>query len=237
MKKSPKPSLWLAMTAAVAFVGAGGMYWQYGSLNAKTSEFNKLKALARKPYQVEDDLHRTQQEVSEAQQRLEHLEKAVPDFAYVPTLLKELEQFGKDHGLDVFGVRPMPKQDSKDKKKVKKAKEPYVELVIEVKGRGTFAAISSFVRDLQKFPKIVAARAVSLKPKNEPNMPSNLLDMTIELRTFLFRPTQEELDALAAEAQTGQPDANAQAGGPHPTAQAPNPGTSNSNGVKPSGQQ
>lgn len=236
MKKSPKPSIWLAMTGAVAFVAAGGMYWQYGSFGSKTAEFDKLKSLVRKPYQVEEDLEKTQQEVAEAQQRLEHLEKAVPDFAYVPTLLKELELFGKDHGLDVFGVRPMPKQESKDKKKVKKIKEPYVELVIEVKGRGTYPAIASFVKDLRTFPKIVAARAVSLKPKNEPNATSNLLDMTIELRTFLFRPSKEELEALASEIQAGQPEAGPAGSQPHPTAQAPG-GAPISNGVKTSGQQ
>lgn len=234
MKKTPKPTLWLALTAAIALVGAGGMYMQYGSYSDLGSEEVKLRRLARRPYQVEEELSKIMGDVQVAQQQLIHLEKAVPAFAYVPTLLKELESFGRQHGLEIFGVRPMPKQEAKDKKGAKKKKEPYVELVIEVKGRGSYDAVSSFVHGLQTFPKIVAARAVSLQPKNESNVSTDILDMTIELKTYLFRPSQEELEQLAEDfkksVEGGGQEHKGQAGAvgaegndPHPTASTERP--------------
>lgn len=220
MKKKPsKPTIWLVLTALVAFVGAGGMYMQYSSYSSIEVERNKLKKEVKRPYQVQEELDDIKKQVEEGQQKLEHLEKSVPAFAYVPTLLKELETFGREHGLEVFGVRPIPKQESaKDKKSGKQKKQPYVELVIEVKGRGSFAAVSEFVNALQAFPKIVAARAVSLKPKNEPGLNSDVLDMTIELKTYLFRPSKEELSALADEfKKTSSQGAGPEVSQPHPS--------------------
>ncbi|MBI5707323.1 MAG: type 4a pilus biogenesis protein PilO [Armatimonadetes bacterium] len=218
-KKTPKPTIWLVLTALVAFVGAGGMYMQYSSLTAAQVERDKLKKEVKRPYQVQEELDETKRQVEEGQKQLEHLEKSVPAFAYVPTLLKELESFGRAHGLEVFGVRPIPKQESaKDKKAGKQKKQPYVELVIEVKGRGTFKAASEFVTALQTFPKIVAARAVSLKPKNEPGLNSDVLDMTIELKTYLFRPSKDELSALADEfKKSSSQGAGAEIQEPHPS--------------------
>lgn len=221
-KKSPKPTIWLVLTALVAFVGAGGMYMQYSSYSSSQEEKDKLKKEVKRPYQVQEELDDTKKQVEEGQKQLEHLEKSVPAFAYVPTLLKELESFGREHGLEVFGVRPIPKQDSsKDKKSGKQKKLPYVELVIEVQGRGTFRAASEFVSALQTFPKIVAARAVSLKPKNEPGLNSDILDMTIELKTYLFRPSKDELAALADEFKKSS------SSGTMPEAQEPHPSVAN----------
>ena len=102
MKKTAKPGIWLVLTSLTALIGAGGMYMQFGSLNEKGAEYKKLKTLARKPAEVEKELEETKTEVQAAQQRLDHLESAVPAFAYVPTLLKELRK--RNPGLKIIFV-------------------------------------------------------------------------------------------------------------------------------------
>ena len=93
------------------------------------------------------------------------------------------------------------KKNDRDEKTIKaelvtlgKRKKPYTELDIEVRGRGSYRAVMSFVSALQSFPKIVAARTLSLTPKVDRNDPSGAvkLDTTIELRTYLFAPAKDE---------------------------------------------
>jgi hypothetical protein len=123
------------------------------------------------------------------------LEQGVPEFAYVPTLLKELEAFGISNGIEVFGVRPMPNpvQTPKDKEK-KRIQKAYIELLIEVKGRGRYENVMRFIQGLKAFPKIVASKAVSLSPRNDSQSENTSeLDVTVELKTFLFPPKQDAL--------------------------------------------
>lgn len=184
--------LWI-LTAAIFLVGGGGSYMIYGGLSDKQAKINSLKAEAKDAEALEAELADLKTQVGESSDKLAHLEKGIPELAYIPTMLKELETFGKANGIDVKGVRPIPAPKDKNAKVKKKAK-PYNELAIEIKGKGKFRSVLNFIAALKTFPKIVAARTVSLTPKMSPKNENSGTDLevVVELRAFLFKPDKDE---------------------------------------------
>lgn len=195
MKSGPNPKIFLVLTILTLVVGSGLSYMQYGSYSETSSEAKRLRADAKDRETVELELQAAIDRLNETRGKLVHLEQSVAETEYVPTMLKELERLGTECGIQVTGVRPIPKQvvsnvAVKDEKgeTAKKVRKPYTELDIEVKGRGNYQAVLKFITGLTQFPKIVAARTVSLQPKNDTRNPYSkpVLDCTIELRSYLF---------------------------------------------------
>jgi Tfp pilus assembly protein PilO len=194
VKRNSKATLFLILSGVVFLLGCGGAYVLYGEYSSKEAEAAKLRKDTKDFKQLETELQTIIDENKDNMVKLAHLEKGVPEMAYVPTMLKELEAFGKKNGIQVLGVRPVPQAQSNDPKKKPKAK-PYNELTIEIKGRGAYRSAMSFVTGLKTFPKIVAARMVSLAPKNDQKAgeaAARTLEMTVELRAYLFKPQKGE---------------------------------------------
>lgn len=213
MKKQPKPTLYLILTAVTLLAGSGAIAYQYMAYGEKAEQAKKLRAEALDADAIQKNLEESQLEVNQAKERLAHLEKGVPQFAYIPTMLKELEALGKQQGIEVLGARPIPKPV--DPKADPKKRPPYDELIIEIKGRGSYRSALNFLNALTKFPKIVAARTVALQPKNDgpgaSNASGRVLDVTIELRAFVFPVEASEAEF---EIQVGdKPQANAPSSG------------------------
>lgn len=193
MSKKKSPQLFFILAALMLAGGTGATIYQYSGINEKWDDLAELKKDTRDPKDIKAELDETSAKVASARTEIEHLERGVPAFAYVPTMLKELEICGKENGIEVLGVRPIPKAapgpNDKNTSGTHKKKDPYQELAIEVKGRGVFKSVQSFVVALERFPKIVGARSISIQPRNEADNPSvRKLDATIELRAFLFPP-------------------------------------------------
>lgn len=198
MKKSPKPTVYIVMMLATLVLGAGGMFWLWGEVSGRAAEAENIKKSIRSGADLEKELADSAAKLAESQSKLNHLEKGVPDFAYIPTMLKELETTGKQQGIDVFGVRPITIAEPAKKSDGSKPKrKPYDELAIEVKGRGTYRSVLNFVDSLKSFPKIVAARTVALQPirSTKPEDDKGLLDVTIELRAYVFPEKEAETKA------------------------------------------
>lgn len=189
----PNPKVLIALTVLTLFGGAGACYWQYGNLTSAETRVKSLKKEALDEATLKTQLEHALVDLDESAKKLAHLEQSVSQAEYIPTLLKEIENVGRQNGLAVLGVRPLPKQVVKGKKgeEAKPERKPYVELNIEIRGRGTYKAVLNFVNALQTFPKIVAARTVSLQPKAVKDDPRINLDTTIELRTYLFLPPRQ----------------------------------------------
>lgn len=191
--KGPNPIIFIGLTALTLVVGGGAIFMQYSALSDTQNRVAQLKKDEKDEVQLQNQLQQSVAHVQEASARLNHLEQGIPEIAYVPTMLKELEAVGTENGIEVLGVRPVPKQVSapspKDEKGTKSTPKAYDELDIEVTGRGSYKAIKNFVRALQGFPKIVAARTVSLSPKQETGVIGGApkLEATISLRSYLFR--------------------------------------------------
>ncbi len=189
MKKTPKPTGYIVLMLATLVLGAGGVFFLWQEVSGRTSEIAALKKTIRSGDDLQKQADESGLKLSESQQKLDHLEKGVPEFAYVPTMLKELETTGKQQGIDVFGVRPTPVAEPPKKADGTKPKrKAYDELAIEIKGRGNYRSVMNFIDALKKFPKIVAARTVALQPirSGKPEEVKGLLDVTIELRAFVF---------------------------------------------------
>lgn len=194
MKKGPNPKLFLLMAVAALVLGGGLTFMAFSNLGSTQDNLHKLQAESKDAKALEQELATSVASLQESATKLQHLEQGVQDYAYIPTLLTELEKVGKSSGIDVTGVRPVPKAPT-----VKKdgsgdgtptKRKAYDELDIEVKGRGNYRSVMNFIQALGKFPKIVAARTVELSPKNDPTLPTSSLDVTINLRAYVFAAPQ-----------------------------------------------
>lgn len=211
MSATPKAPLFMALACLSFVVGGGAVYWQYSQLEESQAQVESLAKKLKDAKAIENQLKDSAGKLQESSEKLKHLEKGVPEVAYVPTLLTELENVGKQHGIEVLGVRPLPpKADPKAKAGEPgepKAKKSYEELDIEVKGRGKFASVLQFLAALQTFPKIVAVRTATLTPKRELNDKGIAsLDVTVELRAYLFPPSKDDIK-LANSAAPAAPSA------------------------------
>ncbi len=194
--KGPNPKLFIVLTILTVLAGSGLSYMQYSSYTELSGKVDQLKKSAKDRTEIQAELSDANTQLNETRGKLVHLEQSIPEPTYVPTMLKELEKLGKESGIDVLGVRPVPKAvvrpmkqegESGDGDGPKKQRKPYTELTIEVRGRGNYKAVMNFINGLTTFPKIVAARTVSLQPKSDnKNLGAPKLDCTIELRSYLF---------------------------------------------------
>ncbi|MBX3119783.1 MAG: type 4a pilus biogenesis protein PilO [Fimbriimonadaceae bacterium] len=202
MKKTPKPTGYIVMMIATLVLGGGGMFYLWGEVSGRAGEVAQMRSSVRSGDDLQKEVWESSAKLVDSEAKLNHLEKGVPDFAYIPTMLKELETTGKLQGIDVFGVRPItiaePPKKSDGTKPQRKA---YDELAIEVKGRGSYRSVLNFVDALKTFPKIVAARTVSLQPirTGKPDDVKGQLDVTIELRAYVFAVKEDTKPKAKAE--------------------------------------
>jgi Tfp pilus assembly protein PilO len=178
--------MYLALGTVV--VGGSLCYFEYTRLGDVERRVSKLRTEVSDPKAVKTRLDQSSMKLEGAQQSLMHLEANVSSAAYVPSLLRDLDGYGKQNGIAVTGVRPAPKKPGDDEAKSKNQK-PYDELSIQVTGQGDFDSIENFVANLPKFPKIVAARMISIEPARTsgPEKKTGLLNMTVELKAYVFK--------------------------------------------------
>ena len=185
--------IYIALSVAALFGGGGACYLQMQNLDYYGKQVRDLRAQLSKQGDVQTQLDEVTQRVQLSQEKLDHLEQGVPQRAYMPTLMTELEGLGKRNGILVTGVRPMPAKFAPPPvkggdKPAASARKTYEEQDVEVKGNGHYLKVLAFLSELERFPKIVSVQSVTLTPKNDLNAkgdPSNL-DVTVELKAFLF---------------------------------------------------
>ncbi len=193
MSRGQNPRTLVLLTAIVFVVGAGTVYWQYSSMSAAADRLASVKKTLADASKLEAQVTETSARLAESQEQLNHLEKGVPEVAYIPTLLTEIEQVGRQCGIQVTGVKPTmvkpeeQKEGDAPKDAKPKPKKPYDEIEIDVTGRGSFGAVQSLLAALNRFPKIVSVRSVDIAPKRDVNGMANVLDATLKLRAYVFR--------------------------------------------------
>jgi Tfp pilus assembly protein PilO len=178
---------------AVLFIGGALIYWQMGNRSTAAERVARLQSELPDMDQVNADLVKSQQDLEAARIDLEHLEKALPETAYIPTLLKELEILGTSKNVKVTGIRPLlVRNDTKDSAKEDDA---YQKLDIDITGQGTYRALLEMISALKGFPKILAVNTISMQPKQQTGgQSSNELDATIRLRAFVFKEAMAPLE-------------------------------------------
>lgn len=132
----------------------------------------------------------------DAEAKLGILEQGVSTKAYVPTLLRQIEDLGKKVGLRVVGVRPRPQiaattsapsTAESDKKKEQKPKkpEPYEKLDIDIELDGKYWNVVRFLEEITYFPKIITVNGIQITPETQP-MKTSQPDLTVRLSTTAF---------------------------------------------------
>ena len=106
MKRAPNPQVLFGLAAAVFFGAVGFLFLENGSLNSKRAKVAELREQDREQQQIFSKLEDSKKDLADLKAKLVHLEQGVPDPAYVPTMLKELELAGKQKGIEVTGLRP-----------------------------------------------------------------------------------------------------------------------------------
>ena len=187
MKVTPGPKVFYILSGLVVAIGGVATYLGYSQVDEQHMKLENRRKEVRKEADVKKELEESTAKITQLQQQLKHLEEGVPSFAYIPTMLKELEVVGSSNGIDVLGVRPAIAPPPKGEKAEKK--NPYEEQLINVKGRGNFRNVLNFVDSLNRFPKIVAVRMLNIVPKVDPAKPleSPKLEVEIELKAYAFK--------------------------------------------------
>lgn len=190
----------MLVALAAVLVGGGAVYMQYSAMTEAEAKMKSLEAEVPKEEELQASLDQTNATIVDYQTRLTHLEKGVPTIAYIPTLLREIEQTGINSNMKITGVVPvLPPPTPAGVKKEKKA---YEELDIDLTGRGDYNSVVALVDALRRFPKIVAVQTINLAPKVGQGSRYEYLDAKIRIRAFVFPNDQEgthsQLKAAAA---------------------------------------
>lgn len=189
MKKGPNPKVYFALAGLTLAGGMGFLFVLNKGLGALRSKVAQMGEQVMEQHQLFAKLSDSKKSLEDLKSKLAHLEQGVPEAAYLPGMLKELEDAGKANGIEVTGVRPMTnKGPTYGKVTDPNASKPYQPLDLELKGKGHYADLVSFVRALNVFPKIVAVRTVGITPPALGQKGADdRLDLTLGLRAFVFK--------------------------------------------------
>ncbi|HXH60865.1 MAG TPA: type 4a pilus biogenesis protein PilO [Fimbriimonadaceae bacterium] len=182
----------VGLVAGIVFLfGGGATYYQYNAVADEKTKVADLEKQVPSQKELQQELADSQAKLAEFRSKVSHLEANVPDVAFVPTLLKELEQIGISNDIKVIGVRPMPEvatptPPNEDGHKVEKKKD-YDEINIEIKGRGTYDSVKAFLDSLQTFPKVIAVKTVSLSPQRDMgDHGAQQVEATVNIVAYVF---------------------------------------------------
>jgi len=213
MRLKPNKSTMTLLAAAFGLVVLifGGILWLQQSALAEASETRQAreteledgKRLAGRAVQARELLERDRAQIV-------FLEEGVSDAAYVPTLLKQVEDLAVGTNNRVLGVRPQAQTqgatrleqrrdpDAKegeaggDDKPVEKP-EPYTRLNIQVNMVGTYQSSQMFIQRLTRFPKIVSVDQIQLRPHRAATGPGGevgeqgQLDIELKVTAFVMK--------------------------------------------------
>ncbi len=145
----------------------------------------------------------------ELQERLSVLEPSLPDSAYVPTFLRQIETLASETKNAILLIRPKPPVERSGADAVAINNEtgeitaatgtdaavnqrnalPYDFRPIELKLEGTYWTMVAFLEQLRQFPKMIAVNDVSFSPKGGEGEHSRSPDLTatMELTAVILK--------------------------------------------------
>src|SRR3569833_1408136 len=161
----------------VVFVTGGIVWYQQDSLGKTLVSLEQKKTEMHDGQRIARRREEAHAALEQDRQQLAFLENGVSDAAYVPTLLKQLEELAHGTQNQVLGVRPQVEtaaptriqqrrdpdaaakggsSDAKDKDgkdKTEAKPEPYTRLCIQVSLEGCYKSTQDFLDHLTRFPK------------------------------------------------------------------------------------
>jgi Tfp pilus assembly protein PilO len=180
--------------AALCLIGLGASVYRAKADQLKTLQ----RELEQKESQLEDvrtklaSQPQLEERYDNLQARLSVLEPALPDSAYIPTFLRQIEGLATGTQNRITMIRPKPAAHAarpgnaavindetgeisqspgqSDQGKARKAGEverlplPYDHVPIELKIEGTYWTLIDFLAELQRFPKMIAVNNIGFYP-------------------------------------------------------------------------
>ncbi len=162
----------LLITAIVAggyFVFVKDLQAEYDRTVSK--EVKLRKTFQQKAHQA-SNLEAYREQMSEMEETFGALVSQLPSDTEVPGLLEDIDEKGTESGLVIQSVTLQKER----------AREFYVELPIEIKVRGPYHELGTFVSGIASMPRIVTLHNYDIKKGK-----GGILDMTIEARTYRYR--------------------------------------------------
>jgi Tfp pilus assembly protein PilO len=185
---------------ALCLIGLGASLYQ-----AKAAELDELERDLRQQETHYRDIQaklKTMPELEshheELQDRLSVLEPALPDSAYIPTFLRQIEGLATDTDNTILLIRPKPQMQRSaadavtinnetgavmhnaepDEAADQASSLPYDFRPIELQLEGTYWTMVAFLEQLRQFPKMIAVSDVSFSPNCAPGEFSRSPDLT-----------------------------------------------------------
>lgn len=189
MKGGLTPNALTLLAVLALAIGGGAVYFQYNNMVEAEAKAKSLDSEVPEESELLADLEKAKGEITTLGAELTHLEAGVPQPAYIPTMLQELEQTSTNANLKVTGVRPIvPPPLPPGAERENKA---YQEVEIDITGKGDYQSVINLVDMMRKFPKIVSVQTLNLTPKVEANQSTySSLDTTMRLKAFVFPSNQ-----------------------------------------------
>lgn len=206
MKFNLTPRTFYVLTGIVVVAGSGVLWMTNSSISDQSSHIDSLRKELRDEKEVQKELADSKKKVDDLKFKLQHLEEGVQQYAYIPTMMKELEDYGKVNKIQIVQIKPiiMPQTPGKDKDE--RRKNAYEEMNVSVKCRGSYEDSLRFLQAIKVFPKIVAVRTVSLSPHTDNSTKKTgkpVLDLELELRAYAFKDDQQDTKTASTDAQGG----------------------------------
>ncbi len=197
IKPSKRLLIGLIVASGFVFIASGLGYWNRSTvLNKIQAEVKKKQEALENSEKTAKRLERVEAEYEDARMKLACLEEGVSTKAYVPTLLRQLEELGRNVNLRVVGVRPVaaPPQvvqpstsEEEGKEKPKPKSEPYDKLDIDLEVHGKYWDVVRFLYKITSFPKIVRVNSFQASPAGIPNQPDRgSPTLSVKLNTTAF---------------------------------------------------
>ncbi|CUH94094.1 hypothetical protein P22_0156 [Propionispora sp. 2/2-37] len=143
-----------------------------------------MKELSRTLEQKEQDIKALEeyafshpnmkQYLGEMEQEMERLNTLLPDDVGLGKLLEQIEQTGRNAGVQITGVRPGAMVN----------RNGYYEMPLEIIIRGPSAAVLGFVTRLEELPRFIAIRSMSTDLKT--------LETKLLIELYMFGTAPEE---------------------------------------------
>jgi Tfp pilus assembly protein PilO len=211
LKPNKRSILALAGVLLLLVAASVGLFLkQQSSLAAVQAEYAAKKKQLDEGNALASRLESTLKLLEEDRAQLKFLEAALPSVAYVPTLLRQVEDLARETNNTVRGVRPRievkaptrkerrsdpeaaAKAESADAQKAeeKKEPEPYDKLKIQLTLTGEYKDCLLFIQRLTRFPKIVAVDDLSLRPKfdkGDSAGPNPKIDVDLNLTAYILQ--------------------------------------------------
>lgn len=207
----------LTGTAIVLFIGCGFMYFNRQSkLENMDRELAKAQSSLMNSHETVAKLDEAENDYRAAQAKLSVLEDGVSSKNYVPTLLRQLEELGKQNNLHVMAVRPKapevtpPAAAGSDKsssgsKTPSKDIPPYDKLDVDIEVNGSYASAVHFLQALTSFPKIIAVKNVQITPLTDDKKKGGLAPLSVKFSATAFIMKEDTGEKKTEEAETSKP--------------------------------